>query len=113
MRRMSKAADRLAEGDLGPALRGDRLGAHANHGQDTYGDRFPGPATKLVGCLHRIESQRFLLSRPCSHPTNIAWSAREDRVANRPHTFILLKDFVPLQAKSSQKAGQLKGYLSS
>ena len=83
MRRMSKAADRLAEGDLGPALRGDRFGAHANQGKDTYGDRFSGPGTKLVGCFHRSDSfsRDRAVIRDC-----LRGPAREDRVPNRPHS---------------------------
>ena|SRR5438094_5601420 len=99
MRRMSKAADRLAEGDLGPALRGDRFGAHANQGKDTYGDRFSRPAAKFAECFHRIDRNdsfsrdhaiiRLILRGPRE---NIAW-----RTALTPVT--LLKDFVALQAK--------------
>jgi hypothetical protein len=96
---MTKAADRLGEGDLGPALRSARFCAHANQGQDTYGDRFSGTAPKVVRSFHSFDrSDSF--TRPCCHLTNIASSAREDRPTVTP--VILLKDFVPLQAKLSE-----------
>src|SRR6266496_4581310 len=98
MRRMSKAADRLAEGDLGPALRGDGLGAHANQGKDTYRDRFPGPATKFVGCFHRIDrNDSFSRDRAV---IRLLLGPRE-KIAP-PSPVSLLKKFVTLQAKLSR-----------
>src|SRR5437588_12050994 len=103
MRRMSKAADRLAEGDLGPVLRGDRFGAYANQGKDTHGECFSGPATEFVGCFHRIDrSDSFFRDRAV-----IQLKLRGLRVANRPHTCYLARGVCYTANKIVRSTGYL------